>query len=134
MLVGSLPDKEQNPQTAPRLSLVGQATRTDDPYLRARYLSIHPYAAEYIDLADFGLFRITVTEARYVGGFGRAITLKPDQLTPEACIVAAFDAASAALIATLNSTAVEDIDRIAAMRQVEASGWRIVSIDRSRWH
>ena len=129
MLVGPLPDKEQNPQTAPRLSLVGQAIRADDPCLRARYLSIHPYATEYIDFADFGLFRITITEARYVGGFGRAMSLKPAQLAPEPCIVAAFDAASAALIATLNSTAVKDIDRIAAMGHVEVSGWRIVSID-----
>jgi len=127
MLTGA--PSEANPQTAPRLSLGGHAARADDPHLRARYLAIHPYAAMYVDFADFGLFRMTVTEARYVGGFARAAKLDPARLAPPAASAAEFALVNDQLIATLNETNADALNRIAGASGAEPGGWRIVAID-----
>ena len=39
------PPETANPQTAPRLTVTGEAMRADDPALKARWLALHPYAA-----------------------------------------------------------------------------------------
>src|SRR5579859_488423 len=38
-----------NPQTAPRVTLTGIAEMADDAALKARFLAVHPYAAQYAD-------------------------------------------------------------------------------------
>jgi hypothetical protein len=35
------------------------------------FLAIHPDAASYVSFADFGMWRIEVSQVRWVGGFGR---------------------------------------------------------------
>ncbi len=69
-------------QTLARLSVQGDAVlieRNSDAYLRARdrYLSKLPHAQVMFTLADFDLLRITPARARFVGGFGQALTI-PD--------------------------------------------------------
>ena len=66
-----------NPQTAPRRHVTGIAEVADDPALKARYLAVHPYASLY---ADFGDFRFGVSSplgGAVVGGFARAVRLRP---------------------------------------------------------
>ena len=46
-----------NPQTAPRVTLVGTAQPEPDPALKARWVALHPYAAFYAELGDFVLWR-----------------------------------------------------------------------------
>lgn len=72
-------------QTLGRITLSGTAepiAKETAAYIagRARYLERHPAAAMLFDFADFDLYHITVTGARYVGGFARAYTLTPAQL------------------------------------------------------
>lgn len=67
-------------QTLARITLSGTAepiARETAAYSsgRARYLERHPAAAMLFDFADFDLYRIAVSSARYVGGFARAYTL-----------------------------------------------------------
>src|ERR1700733_13114997 len=47
-----------NPQTTPRVTVTGVAEVVDDPALKARYLSVHPYASLYADFGDFATWRI----------------------------------------------------------------------------
>lgn len=61
-----------DPLGAPRVTLVGTATRIAEPpeALRALYLERHPSAKYWIDFSDFSFYRLDVTEVYFVGGFG----------------------------------------------------------------
>lgn len=72
-------------QTLARVTLTGLVVpilpdAPDYTVARVRYLARLPAAAPLFDLPDFTLFRLTPSEARYVGGFARAATLTPEQL------------------------------------------------------
>ena len=71
-----------NPQTTPRLCLSGTARRTQED-VRAVYLKAHPYAAQYVDFSDFSFWKITVSQAQYVGGFANASHLNVAALQHE---------------------------------------------------
>src|SRR5512144_1141567 len=63
----------EDPMQAPRAALLGRAAAlsgADAEDGRARFLQRHPRAAAWLAL-DFGLWRIDVTEVRFVGGFGQ---------------------------------------------------------------
>jgi putative heme iron utilization protein len=85
-LVVSAPDTgEGDPQTLPRLSLAGVALALvpgtpEHDAGRAAYVGRFPGAAERFELADFVLFRFEPAEARWVGGFGRALRMTGAQL------------------------------------------------------
>lgn len=85
-LVVSDPDTgEGDPQTLPRLSLSGVALALvpgtpEHDAGRAAYAGRFPDAEERFALADFVLFRFEPSEARWVGGFGRALRMTGAQL------------------------------------------------------
>jgi len=60
-----------NPLVRPRVSVLGCAEIDDDPRLRARFLARHPCAAPYAGFTDFRLYRLAVTRAHLVAGFGK---------------------------------------------------------------
>ncbi len=84
--VVSAPDTgEGDPQTLPRLSLSGVALALvpGTPEYgagEAAYVGRFPGAEERFALADFVLFRFEPAEARWVGGFGRALRMTGAQL------------------------------------------------------
>ena len=47
---------------------------------RAAYLAARPESALYIDFGDMKLYRLTLTSAHLVAGFGRAVTLDPGMI------------------------------------------------------
>jgi putative heme iron utilization protein len=63
---------DADPLGMARATLLGTVSRidtvTDD--LRQAYLARHPNARHWIDYADFGFFRLDVTQIYFVGGFG----------------------------------------------------------------
>lgn len=63
---------DSDPLGAPRVTLLGNASRVAEPSeeLRARYLERHPSAKYWIEFSDFSFFRLDVTDAYFVGGFG----------------------------------------------------------------
>jgi putative heme iron utilization protein len=63
---------DDNPQTAPRLCLSGEAVLIPPEPAKARYLARHPYAAQYADFGDFSFWKIIVHTVQFVGGFGAA--------------------------------------------------------------
>jgi putative heme iron utilization protein len=60
-----------HPMAAPRLTVSGTLLRAEDDALRGRFLSCHPEARAYAGFADFGLWRMAITGAHLVAGFGR---------------------------------------------------------------
>lgn len=72
-------DGREDPQTLPRISLQGEVTpiaRNAPDWFEAqqRYLARFPAAAITFGFADFTLFRMQISSARYVGGFADAHT------------------------------------------------------------
>ena len=75
--------KAGDPLEGARVMLMGTATATDDPQVRARYLARQPEAEMFAGFADFSFYRIGLKSAHLVAGFGRIVDLKPeDILTP----------------------------------------------------
>ena len=68
-----------DPLTGPRVTLVGQVRKDDDPKLRRRYLARHRAAEFYADFADFHFYRFEVVRAHLVAGFGKVHRLDPAQ-------------------------------------------------------
>lgn len=72
MLLTGLPvDDAADPLDRPRASLVGHLR----PHLptsdeQAAHVERHPGVVDYVDFPDFGWWRLEITAARYVGGFG----------------------------------------------------------------
>ena len=61
-----------NPQTGPRVTVLGRVEHSEAIQHRRRFLARHPSAGLYAGFADFRVYRMTVDRARHVGGFGRA--------------------------------------------------------------
>lgn len=77
-----LPDTADVLQLA-RITLLGSAhpiAAAEHAVARASYLAHLPEAEMLFTLGDFTLFRLTITGARYIGGFARALTLMPTHL------------------------------------------------------
>jgi putative heme iron utilization protein len=114
-----------NPQTAPRVTVTGLAERIVDAALKARYLAVHPYAAQYADFGDFALWRVRPLGGLYVGGFARAARLRAADLAPEPAAVAAIETAAAGIIAHCNT---DHPDALAAIAG-EPGDWRMAAVD-----
>lgn len=124
VLVAGTPEGA-NPQTAPRVTVTGRAEPVSDAALKARYLSIHPYAALYADFGDFSVWRLRPLGGFYVGGFARAARLRAVELTPDMAAVAAIDAASADIMGHCNADHPDALRAIAGGR----GDWRMVAVD-----
>ncbi len=122
MVVGEAPDP--NPQTAPRLTVMGQASPIVDPVLRGRWVSRHPYAAFYADLEDFRLFRFLPDSGRFIAGFASAHRLQRAELAPDPAAVDAIAAAEHSIIAHMNADHPEALARLAG-----SPGWRMSALD-----
>ncbi|PZR00582.1 MAG: pyridoxamine 5-phosphate oxidase [Cereibacter sphaeroides] len=88
VMVGE-PGAKGDPLTHPRLMIHVKALFLDraDPNaeaIRALWLRDHPKSKLYIDFADFGFVRLSPLSAFLNGGFGRAVTLAPADLLPQA--------------------------------------------------
>jgi putative heme iron utilization protein len=70
-------------QTLARITLAGTATPVAEvaqAAARELYLARLPAATPLFEFPDFTLFRLVPDEARYVGGFARALTLTAEHL------------------------------------------------------
>ena len=124
LLVGEPP--ENNPQTAPRVTVLGEAVIDDAPELRARYLSVHPYAALYADFGDFHLWSVHPRSAAFVGGFARAFRLTAAAFAPDPDSAARLQAASADIIAHCNA---DHADTMALLAGAGTAPGRMVGVD-----
>lgn len=120
----------KNPQTGPRLSVLGRIARAEEPRLERRFLARHPDAALYAGFADFHIYRLTATRGHFVGGFARAHWLEGDTLRCDAQAAAALAAAEEEMIAHLNTDHAATIDLYAnRLLGHTGSGWQVSAID-----
>jgi putative heme iron utilization protein len=73
----------EDPQSGARVTLLGTVERVPTDHEKAareRYVERHPHSVEYLAMADFHLFTLRVTEARFINGFGDMGWLHAEQL------------------------------------------------------
>lgn len=113
---------------APRVTVIGHATISDDPRHRARFLARHPTAERYAGLGDFRIRVVTPTAAHMVGGFGAVQRL--DAGAVMATPVPALAEAEADILDYMNGDRADVLDRIAnRLLNVPGTGWRMTGID-----
>ncbi|MBI3651764.1 MAG: DUF2470 domain-containing protein [Acidobacteria bacterium] len=74
-------------QASARATLIGYALPVSPPFLEdaeRRYLEAVPKAASYFAAHDFSLFRIQVSQVRFIGGFGNIHWIDGDELLDRA--------------------------------------------------
>jgi putative heme iron utilization protein len=119
-----------NPQTGPRLTLLGRIEARDDDRLRRRFLARHPDAELYAGFADIRIYLMTIERAHYIGGFGGGHWITAGALLAEADAARAIAEAELSAIEHMNADHALPIDRYASRLLGRAgSGWRIVAID-----
>lgn len=120
----------KNPQTGPRATIVGRIAKTADGRHKKRFLARHPEAAMYAGFGDFHFFRMAIERVHYVGGFGRALWLKADEVKSDPGAAQAIAEAEEAILAHMNGDHAQALDHYAnALIGRSGSGWRMTGID-----
>ena len=94
--------KPGDPLEGARVMLMGSASTTDDPEARRRYLDRQPEAGRFAGFGDFAFYRVTLTRAHLVAGFGRIVDLEPGEILLDLAGLDSLVAAEAEVIAHLN--------------------------------
>jgi putative heme iron utilization protein len=120
----------RDPLAGARVSLSGILSRIEDPAVRRRFLARHPSAEAYAGFSDFGFWRMEMSGAHLVAGFGRIADLKKDDLLTDIGGAEALAAAEEAALAHMNEDHRDAIALYATkLLGDEAGSWRIVSLD-----
>jgi len=123
-------DGGRDPLESGRVSLSGALARTEDPAARRRFLARHPDAAAYAGFADFGFFRMELTGAHLVAGFGRIADIKKQDLLTDIGGAESLAAVEEEAVVHMNRDHDEAI-KLYATRLLgdEPGDWRLVSLD-----
>src|SRR5215213_2121960 len=122
--------KEGDPLQGARVMLLGTAAKTDDPDSRRRYLARQPEAEMFVGFADFAFYKMNLTGAHLVAGFGRIVDLKPEDVLTATDDAAELVAAEPDILEHMNSDHA-DTCRLYASKLLGApdGDWRCVGCD-----
>jgi heme iron utilization protein len=122
--------KEGDPLQGARVMLMGRAEQTDAPHIRRRYLARQPEAEMFADFPDFAFYRVVLTGAHLVAGFGRIVDLKPQDILIDLSGADELLAAEESAVAHMNADHV-DACRLYATKLLGApdGDWRCVGFD-----
>jgi len=118
-----------DPLTAARLSLLGRIARDDRPGPLARFLARHPSAQTYAGFGDFHLYRVVLSAAHLIAGFGRVHWLGAADLAPPT-VAPALAAAETDIVSHMNQDHGDALDAYAnGLLGRAGTGWRMTGID-----
>jgi putative heme iron utilization protein len=122
--------KEGDPLQGARVMLMGRAAVSDDADVRRRYLARQPEAEMFAGFGDFAFYRIALSGAHLVAGFGRIVDLSPAQLLTDLAGADALIAAEPEIVAHMNDDHADTV-RLYATRLLGAPAgeWRCVGCD-----
>jgi putative heme iron utilization protein len=122
--------KPGDPLEGARVMLMGTIAATGDPAARAGYLRRQPEAEMFAGFTDFAVYRIALTRAHLVAGFGRIVDLKPADVLTDVSDAQALIEAEADAIAHMNADHAEACRLYATKLLGGPDGdWRCVGID-----
>jgi heme iron utilization protein len=122
-----------DPLEGARIMLAGRAEEAAADQiegLRRRYLNAHPSADAFADFKDFAFFRINLSGAHLVAGFGRIVDLKPEQFLTDIGDAGALLEAEQGAIEHMNADHREAM-KLYATKLIGADGadWRCTGCD-----
>jgi heme iron utilization protein len=122
--------KAGDPLEGARVMLMGRAEATGDPEARRRYLDRQPEAEAFAGFGDFSFYRVALTGAHLVAGFGRIVDLKPQDILIDLVGMEALVAAEADVVAHMNRDH-GDAPRLYATKLLGArdGDWRCAGYD-----
>jgi putative heme iron utilization protein len=122
--------KESDPLQGSRVMLMGSCSKNTNSSAPSAYLRRHPEAEQFASFGDFAYYRVDISRAHLVAGFGRIVDLSPqDILTDVSDAVALLEAQDDA-IDHMNADHAEAC-RLYATKLLGApdGDWRCVGID-----
>ncbi len=96
---------------------------------RARYLRYQPEAASYADFADFALYRMRVTGAHLVAGFGRIARLPGEAVLLPEETTRGLAEEEEALCGELDRELADRLRAPTAAANTPDDGWRLLGLD-----
>jgi putative heme iron utilization protein len=122
--------RDGDPLQGARVMVMGRAVATQDPAARRRYLDRQPEAAAFVDFGDFHFYRIAISAAHLVAGFGRIVDLRPTDILVDPVGAETLLAAEPEVVAHMNADHAEAV-RLYATRLLGAPDgeWRCVGCD-----
>ncbi|MPY70295.1 MAG: DUF2470 domain-containing protein [Alphaproteobacteria bacterium] len=119
-----------SPLTGARITVLGELARCDDDAALSRYIRRHPDAEIFAGFADFALWRMTVTRAHMVAGFGAIHWIERDALLPPTIEAPALTGAEADICAHMNADHADAVALFARhLLGRGGEGWRMTGID-----
>jgi hypothetical protein len=119
-----------DPLAHPRLTVMGEAARSSEPRVRARFLARHPKAKLYADFGDFSFWRVAMTGGHLNGGFARAMSLNGPELATDLAGADGFDELEAGAVAHMNEDHRDALALYATrLAGAPAADWRATGLD-----
>jgi putative heme iron utilization protein len=119
-----------SPLTGSRVTVLGTLVKCDDGRMLARFIARHPDAADYAGFADFSLYRMAVTRAHLVAGFGAIHWIAAEDLLFDDGDFGALAVAEADIVEHMNADHAAAVagyaNRLAKRR---GRGWILTGID-----
>ena len=120
----------KNPQTGPRVTVLGKIKPTKDDRHARRFLARHPEAAIYARFGDFNFYRMKIERVHLVGGFAKAIWLRREDIFSEDKAAAALAKAEPGILEHMNRDHPDAVDHYAkAHLGLSGRGWEMTGID-----
>jgi len=95
--------KDGDPLEGARVMLMGTLAVTADAVARTAYLRRHPEAEMYAGFADFAFYRLSISRAHLVAGFGRIVDLSTQDILTDVSDAEPLLAAEAEAVAHMNA-------------------------------
>lgn len=120
-----------DPLTGARVTVLGTLQPDSDPVRLRRFVSRHPSASLYAGFKDFSLYRLRITRAHLVAGFGRIHWVDADALLGQAADVSWLREHEPSILQHMNDDHAATIDLYAQnLLQRDGNGWRLTGVDR----
>jgi putative heme iron utilization protein len=121
--------RRKNPQSGPRVSVLGRIKKTTDEVHAQRFLAHHPEATFYAGFGDFSFWRMTVSRAHFVGGFAKALWFDGAEILSDINSKTIANAEKSVL-AHMNENHADAIDHYAnKLLGRRGLGWQMTGID-----
>ena len=119
------------PLAAERATVQGQAVRIDKVGREAaRYVSRHPDAQSYLSFGDFNLYRVEVSSAHLVAGFGRIHWIDGKDVTFDTTGAGELALAEVEIVEHMNDDHADAVQLYASrLLQRHGEGWRLTGLD-----
>ncbi len=119
-----------NPLTGSRITVLGKVVKTDEPNLKARYVSRHPESEMFVGFKDFNLYRMTIARAHIVAGFGIIHWIGAEKLLFDTAGFEGIAAAEADIVTHMNEDHAEAVSLYAtSLLGLEPGKWKMTGVD-----